>query len=366
MVDTGLIIEGIHVGIEIYQRIRKMGKLSKKLEGLDSHIDYIESILLNKKFEERLKSDDYPILIGILKELEGIVSEEFPALGDKLNPEHKNIKWHAEAFFRVKGYEKDCENLLHKMDATILRFSNALNIEEFSDIKEIKEAIEAIDKLKVTVPDAYHFAYVSVEGSGNCVTDFKIERTIEEQKAIMDGTHDKNRPVDYRDGGASVKGDGNRLVSMPSDRVVPQANTDAAAKIMGMMPMSENPQIFLNQSENKNKGKEEAIEQEGISCEETKEGFKVNIDYSTLELTKDEAKILQDILKGRQGTRAYAYKSSEQDEEGNIIWCSFKDQKTADNLMKALNAKIVELGKQRTPQREEPSAPQKCGLRNSK
>ena len=356
MIDTGLIIEGIHVGIEIYQRIRKMGKLPKKLEGLDSHIHYIESILSNKRFEERLKSNDYPILTGILKELEVIVLEEFPALGDKLNPEHKNIKWHAETFLKVKGYEKDCENLLHKMDSTILRFSNALGMEEFSDIKEIKETIEAIKGLNVTAPDAYHFSHTNVDGDDVYVVDFKISRSIEEQLRIMDETHDKKRPIDYKDGGVSVKGNRDTVFSMPANTEIPKGNIDAAEKLIAM---SKNQQVFLNQSGNKSKEKEEAIEQEGISCEETEEGFKVNIHYSTLELTKDEAKSLQDVLKGRYGENADAHiSSSKPNQRGNIAWLLFEDKKAANNLMIALNKKIAELEKQRTPVREGSPAPQ--------
>ena len=64
-----LIIEGIKIFAEIYQRIKKIGKLPERLEGLESHTSYIEGILLDKKFKAKLKAGNYPRLTPILKKL---------------------------------------------------------------------------------------------------------------------------------------------------------------------------------------------------------------------------------------------------------------------------------------------------------
>ncbi len=370
MVDTGLIIEGIHVSIEIYKRIKAMGKLPKKLAGLESHIHYIENILLDKKFEEKLKAGNYPRLTEILEEFRDIVSKAFPNLTNKVNPEHKDVFWYAQEFINVKGDEKRCEGLLSDMDSIILRFSNALIMENFNDLNDIKKAIDGITSLSGDSKGCDKFEQSNAKAEEQAVALVIADKQAAEQfYGHVKELHNPDHSLVTGFGNAEAKGYGIAIstsVLGPEAESMVKAVANAGNRSKGKstgkgkeIKKEKKAEISASSSSNASRPSQAAptntapnsthftpTSVDSIALKKVSENeFKIVINYPKLRLSSVQIQELQVLLTGLDGEESYNYiaNSSVKDKKSNIVELSFTDEESANILISAINKKITEL-----------------------
>ena len=380
MVDTGLIIEGIHISIDIYKRIKKVGKLPKKLEGLESHISYIEGILADKRFEEKLKSGNYPRLTGILEELRAIVLHAFPELAQKVKPEHKDLLWYVNAFVDVNSDGKKCEKLLTDMDSVILKFSHALLMENFNDLKDIKDAIDELKKLAVThpspskdinIPDRFDAGGADASQYGIAVAVGR-KKDMEKELDRFQQIHDPNRPLAMAIDGAKANDHAIAIAAgdfLPNDA---KLIIDAAA---GLAAANAGNQVKKKKKEKKKEKVENPSSSSSSSSSIAQapqapssiaphsaflsssmqkiedipglylisgKGFTVSLDYVELRLNLQQRKDLQGLLEGDDGLGAFGYIEESLERQGTFITqLSFRDKRSADILFEILKQSIM-------------------------
>ena len=370
MVDTGLIIEGIHVSIEIYKRIKGIGKLPKKLEGLESHVGYIEGILLDEKFLEKLKAKNYPRLEKILEEFRGIVYKAFPDLSNRVDPERKSFSWYAEEFIRVNGDKKRCDELLSNMDAVILRFSNALAMENFEGLEQILHIVTNIQQLCGVGIKKGHDTFSQSNAKTHDYGKALVVTNEGAQKQFygsVEALHNREHSLSIEYGNAEAKGHSIAVsTSSSASETVPlmealnKMHTSPSGKSEGKKKEKKKEQRAKSTSSSSSSSSQRqespsklapgmaifspaVLQIEGIYLEKVSENkFRVIINYPRLRLDPMHREVLQALLTGADGEQAYNYieNSSIKDKKGNITELSFEDEGSAAILIGELTERV--------------------------
>ncbi len=395
--SVGIIIEALHVAKAVYDQAQKVRHLKPLGRNMRERAKIIKEILENEDFSKKIEGD-----VELKKAVKVIIKtlkKEVQPYLSSLSEKGKVAK--IKIFFQAGSYTEEYERLTGTLDGAINVLNMALGIQTTLTVEKIAEENKAIQQELEEVSLFLKNVEKEARKQGKSVSS--LENYLEKlDKGIQELTLEQNKPskesiqitrefyyqsaIANIEKGVALKGigkDGKRSVAeinelgqgVPEGQesfiecavankpggiaaVLPVENTEALEAVLGFLDKKRSgsgcqSEFFKQGKKKEDKGKEEAKETEGISCEKTEKGeFRVNIHYSKLQLTPAEAQAIQSTLKGEQGEGAYAYiSSSEPDRRGNITGLLFEDKEASNNLIKVVQANIAELKQASSVQR---------------